>query len=121
LVRRPADRTIDEQGILLVTSQHDPAIASLVAITDDFTRLVRDRIPAGLDPWLETVQPSAWSEMKRFANGMQRDDAAMQAALEESWRNGQTEGQVHRLQFLKRQSSGRAGFDLLRKRVLLAG
>jgi transposase len=33
-------------------------------------------------------------------------------------RQGQVEGQIHRLKLLKRQSYGRAGFDLLRHRVL---
>lgn len=32
--------------------------------------------------------------------------------------NGQTEGQVHKLKLIKRQTFGRAGFALLRKRVL---
>jgi transposase len=31
---------------------------------------------------------------------------------------GQTEGQINRLKFIKRQMYGRANFDLLRKRVL---
>jgi transposase len=34
------------------------------------------------------------------------------------WSNGQTEGQVNRLKFLKRQMYGRANFDLLRLKVL---
>ncbi len=34
---------------------------------------------------------------------------------------GQVEGQVNRLKFLKRQMYGRAGFDLLRARVLPFG
>jgi len=34
------------------------------------------------------------------------------------WSNGPTEGHVNRLKFLKRQGYGRAGFDLLRRRVL---
>jgi transposase len=48
------------------------------------------------------------------------DGAAVRAALTEPWSNGQAEGQVNRLKLLKRQSYGRAGFDLLRRRVLLA-
>jgi hypothetical protein len=32
--------------------------------------------------------------------------------------NGQTEGQITRLKLLKRMSYGRAGLELLRKRVL---
>ncbi|GAA4246886.1 hypothetical protein [Azospirillum formosense] len=33
---------------------------------------------------------------------------------------GQAEGQVNKLKLIKRQMYGRAGFDLLRRRVLLA-
>lgn len=44
----------------------------------------------------------------------------MRAALEEPWSSGQAEGQINRLKMLKRQMYGRAGFDLLRKRVLCA-
>jgi transposase len=40
--------------------------------------------------------------------------------LSEPWRNGQTEGQIHRLKLLKRQMYGRAGFAVLRNRVLHA-
>lgn len=53
-----------------------------------------------------------------FAAGIRQDYAAVQAALATHWSNGQTEGQVNRLRFLKRQMYGRANFDLLRRRVL---
>ncbi|MBV8613462.1 MAG: transposase, partial [Acetobacteraceae bacterium] len=36
------------------------------------------------------------------------------------WSSGQAEGQITRLKMLKRQAYGRAHFDLLRQRVLLA-
>jgi len=49
------------------------------------------------------------------------DGAAVRVALIEPWSSGQTEGQVNRLKVLKRQSYGRASFDLLRRCVLLAG
>ena len=44
----------------------------------------------------------------------------MRATLTLPWSNGQAEGQINRLKMLKRQSYGRASFDLLRRRVLLA-
>ena len=44
----------------------------------------------------------------------------MRAALTETWSSGQAEGQVNRIKLLKRQSYGRASFDLLRRRVLMA-
>ena len=36
------------------------------------------------------------------------------------WNSGVVEGHVNRIKMLKRQTFGRAGFKLLRKRVLLA-
>jgi len=47
-----------------------------------------------------------------------RHRGAVQAALTTPWSNDQTEGQVNRLKFLKRQMYGRANFDLLRLRAL---
>jgi transposase len=37
------------------------------------------------------------------------------------WSSGVVEGNVNRLKMLKRQMYGRAGFPLLRKRVILTG
>ena len=54
----------------------------------------------------------------RFAAGIERDYAAVRAALSLPWSNGQTEGQVTRLKLVKRQMYGRAKFDLLRQKVL---
>ncbi len=56
--------------------------------------------------------------MKRFCEGLERDNAAVLAAIQLPWSNGQVEGQVHRLKLIKRQMYGRAGFSLLRSRVL---
>ncbi|RYZ43270.1 MAG: transposase [Myxococcaceae bacterium] len=36
------------------------------------------------------------------------------------WSNAQSEGQITKFKLLKRQMHGRASFDLLRRRVLLA-
>ena len=51
------------------------------------------------------------------ARGLQDLDAVRNALLL-PWSNGQVEGQINRLKLIKRQMYGRAGFDLLRKRVL---
>ncbi len=36
------------------------------------------------------------------------------------WSNGQAEGQITKLKMMKRQMYGRANFDFLRRRILLA-
>ncbi len=58
--------------------------------------------------------------MRRFATGLRKDLDAVRAGLTEPWSNGPVEGFVHKLKLLKRQGYGRAGFDLLRARMLTA-
>ncbi len=59
--------------------------------------------------------------MESFAAGLERDIDAVRAALRLPWSQGHVEGQVHRLKLIKRQIYGRAGFELLRLRVLNQG
>ena len=75
---------------------------------------------SGLEPWLQEAETSAIAEVEEFAFGIRRDEVAVQAALVHAWSQGQVEGQINRLKLVKRGMFGRAGFDLLRQRYLLA-
>jgi len=59
--------------------------------------------------------------INRFVNGVTCDLDAVTARLSLPFSSGPVEGNVNRIKMLKRQMYGPAGFDLLRKRVLLAG
>ena len=83
--------------------------------------MIRERQADVLPAWLERAERSSVTEMKSFAIGIKQDYAAIAAALEHEWSNGQTEGQITRLKLIKRQMYGRANFDLLKARVLYAG
>jgi transposase len=80
--------------------------------------MVRHRLVEQLDNWLTCSDNLAVYQVQSFAQGLRQDYAAVHAALTFNWSNGQTEGQVNRLKFIKRQMYGRAKFDLLRIRVL---
>lgn len=71
-----------------------------------------------LERWLAEAKASGIPELRSFAAGIYRDYDAVRAALTTGYNNGQTEGNVHRLKLIKRESYGRAHFDLLRLRVL---
>jgi len=73
-----------------------------------------------LDAWLAEARACGIGAVATFAIGLEVDGAAVRAALTEPWSSGQAEGQVNRLKLLKRQTYGRASFNLLRRRVLLA-
>jgi len=118
-VRRPEKRTPDERAHVAQLQQHDATIAQIATLTETFARMLRKRTSSELQTWIETVLTSSLPDLKRFATGLQQD-AAVRAAFELPYSNGQTEGQVTRLKLLKRQMYGRAKLDLLRQRVLHA-
>ena len=80
--------------------------------------MVRQRQSELLDAWIERTINSGIIELKNFEEGLKRDYAAVKAALSLPYSNGQTEGQVNRLKYIKRSMYGRAKFDLLKARVL---
>ncbi|MBA2682227.1 MAG: transposase, partial [Ktedonobacteraceae bacterium] len=98
--------------------QADSVIAQTYDLVQDFAIMLRERQGVRLDDWLKRVQEQEGSELRNFAQGIQRDYDAVKTGLTLEWSNGQVEGQVHRLKLLKRQMYGRGSFQVLRKRVL---
>lgn len=70
-----------------------------------------------MNPWLVVAEQSAIPELVSFVQGIRRDYDAVEAALRFEWSQGQTEGKVNKLKFVKRSMYGRARFDLLRQRM----
>jgi len=118
IVKKPPDLDEDEKEALQRMIQADSQVALAVDLARQFMTMVRPRKEDRLDGWLETVKTSAIPALSSFANGLQKDLSAVRNALRYAWSQGQTEGQVNRLKFIKRSMYGRANFDLLRKRVL---
>jgi transposase len=118
IVKKPPDLADDEKAALRRLVQADPQVALGVDLAQQFIILVRHRHEDQLDSWLEKVKTSGLPALISFANGLIKDWVAVRNALHYPWSNGQTEGQVNRLKFIKRSMYGRANFDLLRKRVL---
>ena len=98
----------------------DGALADARRLTQEFNGMVRNLEDEKLDGWLEEAEVCAAPAMRRFAAGLKKDLAAMRAGLTEKCSNGPVEGFVNKLKLVKRQGYGRAGFDLLRARMLAA-
>jgi hypothetical protein len=108
----------------------DPEVGKTLALVQGFAELVRncgihrDKVPANprtvFGTWLEEARSCGVPAVETFATGLQQDRAAVEAALTMPWSSGQAEGQINKLKLIKRQMYGRANFDLLRRRVLLA-
>ena len=116
LLTGEADKLNDDNHRFVATLlERSPTIATAVDLIRRFTTMVKDQMAGMLDGWLREAEASA---LASFATGLRRDEDALRAALTEPWSNGQVEGQVNRLKVIKREMYGRAGFDLLRCRVL---
>ncbi len=94
-----------------------PALAEIHRLARGFAALVRKEGTGTLNEWLASA---AGTPLEGFAKGLGKDLAAVRAALATPWSTGPVEGQISRLKTIKRTMYGRAGFDLLRSRVLHA-
>ena len=112
--------TQKQQEDLQMLLEADSELSELYHLTQTFFGLMRDHSSGELTPWMESALQSKIPEIRSFARGLGRDEAAVRAGLDLPWSQGQTEGQITRLKLIKRQGYGRAKFDLLRQRVLHA-
>lgn len=119
-VRRIEDREPEQQARLDAIRRNSAEVASGLDLADEFARLIRERSGGDLTGWLEKTESSACPELRQFAVGIRGDEPAVKGAVSERWSNGPVEGHVNRLKAIKRQMFGRAGFVLLRARVLRA-
>jgi transposase len=129
LVQSP--EALDEsEKVTLAWIVQDAEVARVSTLIPRFADLVRscgisrDKAPADLSSvlksWLDEAGSCGIQAVETVAAGLRQDQAAIQAALTLPWSSGQAEGQINRLKLIKRQMYGRANFDLLRRRVLLA-
>ncbi len=123
---------LDESEAAVVSRvEQDDTAQAVAGLARRFTALVRaagkgkplaDDQDAAADivAWITKARTCEASAIATFASGLEADIAAVRPALTEPWSSGQAEGQVNRLTLIKRQCYGRAGLDLLKRRMVLA-
>ena len=116
---------------VVVRVERDAPASAVANLARHFTALVRasgvgrtateggDAV-AKFGAWIASAKACSAPAIVTFASGLDRDVTAVRAALTEPWSSGQAEGQINRLKLIKRQSYGRAGLDLLQRRMVLA-
>jgi hypothetical protein len=73
-----------------------------------------------LEDWMTAVEASDLPALHAFVRGLRKDLDAVVAGLSLPYSNGPIEGTNTKFKLLKRQMYGRAGFALLRQRILLS-
>lgn len=116
--RPPAELTPAEQQEVAFLCQVPPQLEAAYQLTQRFVTLMKERQADRLEDWLKGARGSHIPELGTFGRGLARDQAAVVASLKVSYSQGIAEGHVNRLQLIKRTMYGRAGFSLLRQRVI---
>jgi transposase len=120
LLRRRSDLDDAERMLLADLCWRSSELATSRRLAQRFMVLVRERRAGQLDQWIADVQTTGPPELRGFSRNLHRDWLAVNAGFTVHWSSGPVEGNINRLKLIKRQMFGRAKFDLLRKRVLLA-
>jgi transposase len=110
-----------EQAQLDEIKQRCPHIGALAGYVTAFAEMMVSRTGSrDLESWLAAVEADdSQPELRSLAAGIRNDLQAVINGLTLPWSSGKVEGTVNKIKMIKRQMYGRAGFALLRKRVLL--
>jgi transposase len=107
----------DQLRDLLTACPHLTVLAERIG---QFAGLLTERRGHDLNAWMTTVDADDLPALHGFVHGLRIDLPAVVAGLTLPYSNGPIEGANTKVKFLKRQMYGRAGFALLRQRILLA-
>jgi transposase len=120
LLTRPDRPDSADQARLAAVKASCPHLDALAGHVRGFAGMMTRRQGLfALEDWLTRVEADDQPQLHSFANGIRRDQQAVTAGLALPYSSGAMEGNVNKIKMIKRQMFGRAGFPLLRKRVLL--
>ncbi|WP_459952241.1 ISL3 family transposase [Dysgonomonas termitidis] len=88
-------------------------------ISQSFRKIINGDNEDALDTWITEIKQFNIKNINSFVNGIIRDRDAICNAIRYPWTNGLVEGNVNRLKNKKREMYGRAGFELLRRKVAI--
>jgi transposase len=120
LMSRPDDLPADHRSHLDDLLAVCPHLTTLTQRVREFAGILTDRRGQTLDIWMATVDDGDLPALQAFVHGLRMDLPAVVAGLTLPYSNGPIEGANTKVKLLKRQMYGRAGFPLLRQRILLA-
>jgi predicted transcriptional regulator len=119
LYRKMKQLTIAERKFVSELKKKSKDIRLASSYVNRFRELFDSTNGEGLQDWIDDLSCTNLKELKGFAKGLLSDITAVKNAISLPWSNGQVEGQINKLKTIKRQMYGRAGFNLLRKRLVL--
>jgi transposase len=122
LLTRPEALGDGQQSLLGQLTAACNEMTTLAGLVRSFAALLKPD-PANetrLSEWAAAARACDLPGIHSFTRGLELDALAVTAAITLPFHNGRTEGVNTRTKMIKRQMYGRAGFALLRHRILLS-
>lgn len=119
LTRHPISLSEEDRAGLKDVLARCPELDTVAGHIRAFGEILTDRLGATLPAWIDAVDASQLPGLTGFALHLHRDFDAVTAGLALDWSSGATECAVNRIKKIKRQLYGRAGFEQLRRMILL--
>jgi transposase len=119
--RRRSELDDAERVLLTDLCRRSGELATSHHLAQHLIVLVRERCGTQLEQSIAEVQNTGPPELSSFSRNLYRDWQAVHAGFTVRSSSGPVEGNINRPKLIKHQMYGRANFDLLRRRVLLAG
>jgi transposase len=117
LVADPRTLSRPDRAFAARLLEEAPALAATAAAAKRLADVLRKRSDETLADVLAAAEKTHLAD---FAAELRKDLSAVEAALSLPWTTSPAEGQIGRIKMIKRSMYGRAGFELLRARVLHA-
>jgi transposase len=121
LLTRPDNLTDGQRETATALSSACQEMKALASLIGSFAAML-DPDPQNeekLRQWISDARTADLPHLHSFTRGLELDIKAATAAITLPHHNGRTEGVNNKTKMIKRQMFGRAGFGLLRHRILL--
>ncbi len=118
LLSKPRPMLNERQRTIVEFLKRTPDLVTMRRLVLSFRSILRRGRVTSLKRWIKDAKAAGIAAISSFVRQLEKDQAAVENAVEHHWSNGPVEGHINRLKAVKRQMYGRAGFELLRSRVL---
>jgi len=112
-----ASQSLEEHRFIDKPVDAEPTLAAAAHWVKSMDLLLQRKTKANIDSLLDLGERTP---LAKFAASLRRDINAIKNAIATPWTTSPVEGQISKLKMIKRTMYGRAGFQLLRARILQA-